>query len=382
MQFKVMSIFGTRPEAIKMAPVMKELKKYPALISSEICVTAQHRQILDQVLDLFSLRPDFDLDLMEEDQHLAEISARGLDKLDRLLRERKPELVLIQGDTTTAFITALAAFYNRVKVAHIEAGLRSYDKENPFPEEVNRRLISGLADLHFAPTEQARKNLLQEGIADDRISVTGNPVIDALLGIAKKRERFPDRFLEELKDKVILLTAHRRESFGRPLRNICLAAKEIALSHPEVKIIYPVHLNPNVQKVVFPLLQGIPNLHLISPLNYEAFVHLMKKSYLILTDSGGIQEEAPSLGKPVLVLREVSERPEVVEVGAARLVGTGKKRIVQEAERLLDSREKYERMAAAVNPYGDGKAAERIVGRIAEWLSSSSGNSKDLEFIS
>lgn len=377
MQFQVMSIFGTRPEAIKMAPVIKELKKYPALISSEICVTAQHRQILDQVLDLFSLRPDFDLDLMEEDQRLAEVSAKGLDKLDHLLRERKPELVLIQGDTTTAFITALAAFYNRIKFAHIEAGLRSCDKENPFPEEVNRRLISGLADLHFAPTEQARKNLLGEGIADDRISVTGNPVIDALLGIAKKRERFPDRFLKELKGKVILLTAHRRESFGKPLRNICLAAKEIALTHPEVKIIYPVHLNPNVQKVVFPLLQGIPNLHLISPLNYEAFVHLMKKSYLILTDSGGIQEEAPSLGKPVLVLREVSERPEVVEVGAAKLVGTGKKRIVQETERLLDCREEYERMAAAVNPYGDGKAAERIVARITEWLSTISGNSRE-----
>ncbi len=377
MQFKVMSIFGTRPEAIKMAPVIKELKKYPALISSEICVTAQHRQILDQVLTLFSLRPDFDLDLMEEDQHLAEISAKGLEKLDRLLRERKPELVLIQGDTTTAFITALAAFYNRIKVAHIEAGLRSYDNENPFPEEVNRRLITGLADLHFAPTEQARNNLLEEGIAEDRISVTGNPVIDALLGIAKRRERFPDRFLKGLKGKVILLTAHRRESFGKPLRNICLAAKEIALSHPEVKIIYPVHLNPNVQKVVFPLLKGIPNLYLISPLNYEAFVHLMKKSYLILTDSGGIQEEAPSLGKPVLVLREVSERPEVVEVGAAKLVGTGKKRIVQETERLLDCREEYERMAAAVNPYGDGKAAERIVGRVTEWFFSGSGSSRE-----
>ncbi len=377
MQFKVMSIFGTRPEAIMMAPVIKELKKYPALISSEICVTAQHRQILDQVLTLFSLRPDFDLDLMEEDQHLAEISAKGLEKLDRLLRERKPELVLIQGDTTTAFITALAAFYNRIKVAHIEAGLRSYDNENPFPEEVNRRLITGLADLHFAPTEQARNNLLEEGIAEDRISVTGNPVIDALLGIAKRRERFPDRFLKGLKGKVILLTAHRRESFGKPLRNICLAAKEIALSHPEVKIIYPVHLNPNVQKVVFPLLKGIPNLYLISPLNYEAFVHLMKKSYLILTDSGGIQEEAPSLGKPVLVLREVSERPEVVEVGAAKLVGTGKKRIVQETERLLDCREEYERMAAAVNPYGDGKAAERIVGRVTEWFFSGSGSSRE-----
>jgi UDP-N-acetylglucosamine 2-epimerase (non-hydrolysing) len=371
--FTVLSIFGTRPEAIKMAPVIKELEKHQDKIRSLVCVTAQHRQMLDQVLDLFQINPDVDLDLMEDNQTLSQITARALTALDDVFKEIKPDWVLVQGDTTTTMVASLVAFYHGVRIGHIEAGLRTYNKKAPFPEEINRRMTSVIADLHFAPTERAKQNLLREGVEEKRIFVTGNTVIDALLMIVKIQSQpeiqekwnryFGDKFGIFFTNgkKQILVTGHRRESFGKGFENICNALREIAYSHKDVEIIYPVHLNPNVQEPVRKILNNTERVHLIPPLDYEPFVYLMSKSYLILTDSGGIQEEAPSLGKPVLVMREVTERPEGIEAGGVSLVGVGRERVVRGVSQLLSDHDLYRKMSKVKNPYGDGKAAARIM---------------------
>jgi UDP-N-acetylglucosamine 2-epimerase (non-hydrolysing) len=368
---KVLSVFGTRPEAVKMAPVVRALKE-TAGIESLVCVTAQHRQMLDQVLDLFEIRPDFDLDLMRDNQSLAELSAAIFTNLDPVLAEYKPDWVLAQGDTTTVAITSMLAFYRRIKFGHVEAGLRTHNKWHPFPEEINRRIATATADLHFAPTEWSRQNLLRENIEDGIIVVTGNPVIDALDHVSKQEEPAQIRELlqtlgidkqangEQGGKRLILLTAHRRENFGKPIEDICEAVGELA-SRGDVEIVYPVHLNPHVQEPVNRLLKGVPHVTLLPPLDYLPLVHLMKQAALILTDSGGIQEEAPAFGIPVLVLRETTERPEGIEAGTLKLVGTDTDRIITEAARLLDEPLSYAQMAKSANPYGDGHAAERIV---------------------
>lgn len=361
---KVLSVFGTRPEAIKMAPIVQELAKHRDRIQSVVCVTAQHRQMLDQVLKLFEIVPDYDLDVMQECQSPVQVAAAVLTKLEPVLRTEAVDWVLVQGDTTTVAAAAMAAFYCHAKVGHVEAGLRTYDKHNPFPEEVNRRIASVIADLHFAPTSRARENLICEGVCEQSIHVTGNTVIDALqtvVGLPYYVDSGPLKDLPQDRS-LILVTAHRRENFGIPLEQICLALRDIALAHlGDVHIIYPVHLNPNVQEPVHRILDHVPGVTLIDPLEYLPLVYLMKHATLVLTDSGGIQEEAPGLGKPVLVLREVTERPEAVEAGTVRLVGTCRKSIVEWTERLLEDPQEYSRMAQAVNPYGDGQAARRIV---------------------
>jgi UDP-N-acetylglucosamine 2-epimerase (non-hydrolysing) len=358
----VLSVFGTRPEAIKMAPVLKLLAREKGL-RSLVCVTAQHREMLDQVLGLFSIVPDEDLDLMREGQSLEEITARALTELSGTLQRLKPDLLLVQGDTTTTMAASLAAFYARVRVGHVEAGLRTGDMNYPFPEEANRRITSVLASHHFAPTERARRNLLAEGVAADSILVTGNTVIDALLEVAAmKPSRAPKLSLRGR--RLILVTAHRRENFGAPILEIAGAIRDLAERYPDVDLVYPVHRNPNVDRPVRKELGAVKGVHLVDPLEYKAFVDLMAESYLILTDSGGIQEEAPSLGKPVLVLRDETERPEAVEAGTVKLVGPHRQAIVASARELLDSKEAYAAMARAVNPYGDGKAAGRIVERV------------------
>jgi UDP-N-acetylglucosamine 2-epimerase (non-hydrolysing) len=358
----VLSVFGTRPEAIKMAPVLKLLAREKGL-RSLVCVTAQHREMLDQVLGLFSIVPDEDLDLMREGQTLEEITTRALTELSASLRRLRPDLLLVQGDTTTTMAASLAAFYARVPVGHVEAGLRTGDMDYPYPEEANRRVTSVLARHHFAPTERARRNLLAEGVAEDSILVTGNTVIDALLEVAAmKPSRAPKLPLRGR--RLILVTAHRRENFGAPLLEITGAIRDLAERYADVDLVYPVHRNPNVDRPVRKELGEVPGVHLVDPLEYKAFVDLMAGCYLVLTDSGGIQEEAPSLGKPVLVLRDETERPEAVEAGTVKLVGPHRKAIVARAGELLDSEEAYAVMARAVNPYGDGKAARRIVERI------------------
>lgn len=360
---KVLSIFGTRPEAIKMAPVIKALSQHPDRIASVVCVTAQHRQMLDQVLSLFAITPDYDLNLMQPNQSLAQLTAKALTELDAVLQREQPDWVLTQGDTTTAMVGALAGFYRRVKVGHVEAGLRTWDRFQPFPEEVNRKIADAVCDLHFAPTETARENLLRESVSEQSILITGNTVIDALLDVAARDFDWAASELATVpRDKrLILVTAHRRENFGAPLAEICAALRDIALRYADVHLVYPVHLNPNVQQVVGETLQGLPNLSLLPPLEYLPLVQLLKASWLVLTDSGGLQEEAPGLGKPVLVLRDVTERPEGVVAGTVKLVGTDNAKIVQETVRLLEDRAEYERMAHAVNPYGDGQASQRIV---------------------
>jgi UDP-N-acetylglucosamine 2-epimerase (non-hydrolysing) len=375
---KVLSVFGTRPEAIKMAPVVRELQKYPDRVRSVVCVTAQHREMLDQVLSLFGITPDYDLNIMEDNQTPIQVASAVLSRLEPILRRERPDWVLVQGDTTTVAAASLAAFYAGVKVGHVEAGLRTFHKWQPFPEEINRRIAGVIADLHFAPTERARRNLLREGVSPEQIIVTGNPVIDALrwaaeqpptpeirallerLGVADEAENSPSH-PRTPGPRLILVTAHRRENFGQPLESICWALRDIATRYDAmVRIVYPVHLNPNVWEPVHRLLGDVPNIILIPPVDYLSMVHLMKRAYLILTDSGGIQEEAPGLGKPVLVLREVTERPEAVEAGTVRLVGTGRQRIVAETVRLLEDEAAYLQMAQAVNPYGDGQAGRRI----------------------
>ena len=366
---KVLSIFGTRPEAVKMAPVVKALSQNPA-IESLVCVTAQHRQMLDQVLNLFGIVPDVDLDLMTPGQSLANLTARVFTHLDPVLKDQKPDWVLVQGDTTTVMAAALLAYYHRIRVGHVEACLRTGDKFQPFPEEINRRVAGVVADLHFAPTEHSRQNLLLENIPDERIRVTGNTAIDALHWVVNQPFDFSSLNLDydPSKTRLVLVTAHRRENFGRPLNDICLALKSLADHyHSEVHFVYPVHLNPNVQEPVYRLLGGIPNISLLPPLDYLPLVNVMKRSTLVLTDSGGLQEEAPGLGVPTLVLRNTTERPEGVEAGTLKLVGTDTNVIIREARRLLDDPEAHGAMAGAVNPYGDGHAAPRIVKAILDY---------------
>ena len=378
MTLKVLSVFGTRPEAIKMAPVLHELAKADG-IDSKVCVTAQHRQMLDQVLELFGIVPDYDLDLMTPGQDLFDITSKSLLGLRDILRSAKPDLVLVHGDTTTCFTTALAAFYEGIPVGHVEAGLRTGDLRAPFPEEANRTLVGRLASYHFAPTNTARDNLLAEGNSDQAIWVTGNTVIDALLMVRDSVMEFPKQKWIELYTaelyhriiapdrKLILITGHRRENFGQGFINICEAISELASSHTDWDLIYPVHLNPNVQKPVYELLGSQPNVSLIEPQDYAPFVWLMNQSDLVLTDSGGIQEEAPSLGKPVLVMRDVTERPEAVLAGTVKLVGTSKEKICSEIELILGDSDVYNAMSQAHNPYGDGHAASRIIKAISSF---------------
>lgn len=369
---RVLSIFGTRPEAVKMEPVIAALRAGGAT-EVLLLATAQHRDMLDDVMRVFGMRPDFDLDVMTENQKPADVTAQCVVGIDRVLREARPAMAIAQGDTTTVLAAALASYYNRVPFGHVEAGLRTHDRFAPFPEEINRRVAGVLADLHFAPTARARENLLREGIPEGSIHVCGNTVVDAVQRIAARESpeaRLPEPIEELLagSGKPVLVTAHRRESFGEPLREICRALREIADADPTVVLVFPVHPNPNVRGPVQELLAGHPRIGLCDPLHYLQFVHLMKRSTLILTDSGGVQEEAPSLGKPVLVLREKTERPEGVAAGVARLVGTDRNRIVREALALLGSPEAYRRMVAAENPYGDGRAGERIAELITSFL--------------
>lgn len=372
--FRVLIAFGTRPEAIKLAPVVAALKAASPRIETRVVVTAQHREMLDQVLSLHGIVPDHDLDVMRPRQTLTQITHRALERVGRLLDDDPPDLVLVQGDTTTSFTVALAAFYRRVAVGHVEAGLRTYDKFQPFPEEMNRVLTSHLADWHYAPTRRAREALLREGIPASRVLVTGNTVIDAVLAVAAKPlSRSPVPGWRPAPDRrLILVTAHRRENLGEPLREICGAILDLVDRYEDVEVIYPLHLNPAVREVVRPLLGRKERVRLVPPLDYHPFVSLMAHSTLILTDSGGIQEEAPSLGKPVLVLRHVTERPEAVEAGTVKVVGPVRKRIVAEARRLLDDPKAYRRMARRSNPYGDGKASDRIVRHILRLARSSS----------
>jgi UDP-N-acetylglucosamine 2-epimerase (non-hydrolysing) len=383
MTLRVLSVFGTRPEAVKMAPVVQALARTPE-ITSLVCVTAQHRQMLDQVLSLFDIHPDVDLDLMTPDQNLASLTADIFTHLDPVLVDLKPDWVLVQGDTTTVMASSLSAYYRRIRVGHVEAGLRTSDKWQPFPEEINRRLASVVTDLHFAPTEWARQNLLRENIPPSQIVVTGNPVIDALQAVVHlpattevldlfkqidfpyQRSELPQKALN-LSPRLLLVTAHRRENFGEPLANICSALKILAETYGDaIRIVYPVHLNPNVREPVHRILGKIPHITLLDPLDYLPMVHLMKHASLVLTDSGGLQEEAPALGIPVLVLRAVTERPEGVQAGTVCLVGTETGAIVSHAQKLLDDPQVYASMAQAINPYGDGKAAQRIVKAILE----------------
>jgi len=364
---KILPVFGTRPEVIKMASVIKELCKHPNEFICRICVTAQHREMLTPFLKLFDIIPDYDLNIMQENQSLGYITVTILTQLGEIIKKEEPDYLLVQGDTTTAMAASLTAFYQKIKIAHIEAGLRTWNKLHPYPEEINRKIIDAVSDLCFAHTKQAKQNLMHEGIAEENIEATGNTVIDALLDISGRKVDLKGTVLENIpfnKKKVILVTAHRRENFGQPLINICKAIKEIAMRYPDVYIVYPVHLNPNVQKPVYSTLNRIENVLLIEPLDYEYFVQLMKRSYLILTDSGGLQEEAPSLAKPVLVLREVTERPEALEAGTAEIVGTQPQKIIERTINLLENRTAYERMSRAINPYGDGKASKRIVTRL------------------
>ncbi len=366
---KILSVFGTRPEAVKMAPIVRLLKATPN-VEARVCVTAQHRQMLDQVLSLFEINTDYDLDLMRENQSLAQLSAAIFTNLDPVFTDFKPDWVLAQGDTTTVAITSLLAYYHRVKFGHVEAGLRTHDKWQPFPEEINRRIAGVTADLHFAPTDWSKQNLLNEGIDESIIKVTGNTVIDALQYVSKQAEpveitELTGRLLRRSAsrndmNRLILVTAHRRENFGKPMEDICHALIELA-KRGDVEIVYPVHLNPNVQEPVNRLLKGVDHITLLPPLDYLPLVHLMKHAALILTDSGGIQEEAPAFGIPTLVLRNVTERPEGVAAGTLKLVGTETNSIVKEAKRLLDDPSAYAEMSRAANPYGDGHAAEKII---------------------
>ncbi|MBN1782319.1 UDP-N-acetylglucosamine 2-epimerase (non-hydrolyzing) [bacterium] len=356
---QVMVVMGTRPEAVKLAPVVLELKKQSD-IKPVVVATAQHREMLDQVLVHFRIVPDMDLDLMTPDQSLFHLTGEAIHRFETVFRKARPDLILVQGDTTTSFIGALAGFYEKIRVGHVEAGLRTGNRYSPFPEEINRKLVSVLADYHFAPTPNNRQNLIAEGVDPDRIIVTGNTVIDAL-HLTVDDNFSPDMPLPHDYERLILITAHRRENFGKPLENICEAVRHMALHHPDWVFIYPVHLNMHVRAPVFRILSGVNNVQLPDPLDYYTFANTMARSDLILTDSGGIQEEAPGLGKPVLVLREETERPEAVGAGTVKVIGTDMKRIVQETESLLNSKDAYEQMARAHNPYGDGKAAERIV---------------------
>lgn len=362
-KLRVMSVFGTRPEAVKMAPLVKELEKHSE-IESIVCVTAQHREMLDQVLELFEIKPDYDLDIMKERQTLTGITTRVLEGMEKVLEEAKPDIVLVHGDTSTSFVAALAAFYKQIKVGHVEAGLRTFNKYEPFPEEMNRKLTGSLADLHFSPTPLAKENLLAERVSEEHIYVTGNTVIDAIKHTVEEDYRFTVDELNDIdyaKHRVIAMTAHRRENLGQPLQNICEAVKQTVLENPDVEVVYAVHKNPAVREVAFGVLGDLERVHLVEPLDLKDMHNLLKRSYLVLTDSGGLQEEVPSLGKPVLVLRNVTERPEGVEAGTLKLAGIEQESIYQLTKELLDDKEQYAKMAEAKNPFGDGKASERIV---------------------
>ncbi len=367
---KVMTIFGTRPEAIKMAPVVLELQKHPGRIRSFVAVTAQHREMLDQVLHLFKIQPDYDLDIMSQGQTLYDITSRALTGLREVLASASPDLVLVHGDTTTTFAGALAAFYQQIPVGHVEAGLRTGNKYSPYPEEMNRKLAGVLTDLHFAPTMTARDNLLRENVPAASVFVTGNTVIDALLSTVDPAYRFAGEWLPSISfptSRVILVTTHRRENLGEPMRQVYQALKRIVSEFPDVEILFPVHRNPKVREVVDSVLGGLPRVHLTDPLDYEPFANLMARSTLIITDSGGIQEEAPSLGKPVLVLRDTTERPEALEAGTVKLIGTAEETVYGETKALLSDRALYRAMSEATNPYGDGQASRRIVQAILSW---------------
>ncbi len=360
---KVLTVFGTRPEAIKMAPLVKKLQGADG-IESVLCVTAQHREMLDQVLDLFELIPDYDLNIMKPNQTISQITANVIQGLDEVFQKEKPDVVLVHGDTTTTFATALAGFYHQVPIGHVEAGLRTYDKYSPYPEEMNRVLTGHLSDLHFAPTERNRQNLLKEGIKEENIFITGNTVIDALLQVAGKPYEFEEETLKTIdfeNKRVITVTCHRRENLGENMEQIFTAIRDIAKEFSDTEIIYPVHMNPKVREIAAKILGNAERIHLIEPLQYQPFVNLMAKSYLIITDSGGMQEEAPSLGKPVLVVRKETERPEAVEAGTVKLAGVTRDTIYEMSRNLLVDEKAYGEMAHAVNPYGDGKACDQIV---------------------
>lgn len=362
---KVFTVFGTRPEAIKMAPLIYELKSRPS-IDCKVCVTAQHREMLDMVMNLFDLKPDFDLNIMTERQTLAGITTKALTGLEEVFRQEKPDLVLVHGDTSTTFAGSLAAYYNQIKVGHVEAGLRTYDKYFPFPEEMNRRLTGAIADLHFSPTKNNRANLINEGINPDTIFVTGNTVIDAFKTTIKRDFSFVGTPLEgiDMDKRFILMTAHRRENLGQPLENICKAVARLVRDFPDIEVIYPVHLNPAVRETANSILGNIPRVHLVEPLDVDVLHNAMAKAHLILTDSGGLQEEAPALGKPVLVLRGETERPEAAEAGTVKIAGTEEDIIYSLASQLLTDEEEYHKMSVAVNPYGDGNASRRITDAI------------------
>jgi UDP-N-acetylglucosamine 2-epimerase (non-hydrolysing) len=365
---RILIIFGTRPEAIKLCPLVHQLYRYKNKFKTSVCITAQHRQMLDQVLDIFHLIPDHDLNLMTNNQTLFDITSRILIETGKIIESEKPDILIVQGDTTTTFASALAAFYHKVPVGHVEAGLRTYNKYAPFPEEINRKLTSAITDIHFTPTTLTERNLIAEGIQQDRIRVTGNTVIDALLMVKdqllKENNTFQELAQIDFTKKIILVTGHRRENFGSEFENICHALKTIAGRHKEIEIVYPVHLNPNVRRPVFSILKDIENIKLIEPLDYKPFLSLMNRSNFIITDSGGIQEEAPSLGKPVLVMRNTTERPEAVEAGAVKIVGTNIESIISASEILIQNKTEYKKMAKEKNPYGDGKACQRII----DWL--------------
>ncbi|MHB1375922.1 MAG: non-hydrolyzing UDP-N-acetylglucosamine 2-epimerase [Candidatus Humimicrobiaceae bacterium] len=377
-KIKVLISLGTRPEGIKMAPVIKEIQKSPQKFNLKVCSTGQHREMLGQVTDFFEIKPDIELNVMTFGQSLSMLSSKIIGAMEEVFNEVLPDIVLVQGDTTTAFLTAFIAFYQKIKIGHVEAGLRTYNKYSPFPEEINRQLVSKIADLHFAPTKNTYENLIKEGIDESSIILTGNTVVDAInWGINKienksEKEISEDvRYLAELlgKDKkIILVTMHRRESFGEEIINICNALKLIAQKYSDVNIVYPVHLNPNVSGPVNEILGNIKNIKLIKPLSYEPFLWLMNRSYFIITDSGGVQEEAPTLKKPVLVIRKFTERKESVELGISKLIGTGMDAIIENTSLLLDSEPEYKKMVAGVNPYGDGKASERIVSSISGYF--------------
>ncbi|MCC9293669.1 UDP-N-acetylglucosamine 2-epimerase (non-hydrolyzing) [Clostridium sp. WLY-B-L2] len=380
-KIKSIAIFGTRPEAIKMAPLVKELGNIEN-IENKVCVTAQHRQMLDQVLELFKIEPDFDLNIMKSKQTLTGITTRVLQGLENIFDEEKPNLVIVHGDTTTTFAGALAAFYKKIAVGHVEAGLRTYDKYFPFPEEMNRKLTGAIADLHFAPTTGSKNNLLKEGVPENKIFVTGNTVIDAMNFTVEKGYVFNNNELNQIdydNRKIIMVTAHRRENWGRGIRNICNALKRIVQDNAEVEVIYLVHLNPIVKDVVYKILDHIPRIHLLPPLDTKETHNLMNKCYMVMTDSGGLQEEAPHLGKPVLVLRNVTERPEAVEAGTVKLAGTDEDNIVKLANELILDQDEYNVMSRAINPYGDGKASGRIAAAILQYFNIESGEYKEFQ---
>lgn len=371
---KLLIVIGTRPEAIKLCPLVLALREHREIYKTSVCVTGQHRAMLDQVLDTFEIAPEYDLNVMTHDQTLSDLSARILISIDNVIKISSPDLVIVQGDTTTTIISALAAFYNRVPVGHVEAGLRTNDKYAPFPEEINRKLTSDIADIHFAPTKVNMENLISEGVLPEKIIITGNTVVDALIWVRNKMAsvcKIPPQLSHvDVTKRFILVTGHRRENFGSGLQDICYALKEIAMLNPEIQIVYPVHMNPAVGECVQRILSGINNIILTDPLDYETFIFLMDKSYFIISDSGGIQEEAPSIGKPVLVTRDVTERPEAVEAGAVKVVGTDIEKIVTETQSLLHNKYIYSKMAQASNPYGDGKACDRIIEGISRFFSS------------